>query len=254
MRLTTTFLLVAVMAISGCKTGMRQSATTGCAASCGATVGVAGCANNACADGCTSSACTSSACATDCKTSCAATCVPAGANGCCATACGACGDTISQAKAAAAQKAELAAQPAKPAAKPATQPNPFVESEIQPTNAVEPLGPVEASAEPATFAPKTTIYRHAEDYRWLVGQLQRVHTPGTEWKIRYAAIDEHDVWGGSMVLARDARLDGFQDGQLVYVEGEILAERPTAYLAGPLYRLNVIRPVTEQDLMGQAGR
>jgi hypothetical protein len=257
MRLTTTFLLVAVTAISGCKTGLRQSAETGCAASCGAascgaTVGVAkvGCADNACTNGaCTNGNCANVAGANGaCTTSCAATCVTAGQNGCVSgasgcstTACGACGDTISQAK---------AARQAKPA--PTTQPNPFVTSEIQPTNATVPAEP--EVAEPASFEPSTVIYRHAEDYRWLVGQLQRVHTPGAEWKIRYAGLDEHDVWGGSMVLARDVRLESFQDGQLVYVEGEILAERPSAYLSGPLYRMDTIRPVTENDLIGKAGR
>lgn len=247
MRLTTTFLLAALVAVSGCKMGMRQSADTGCAASCGGTVGYA-------KAGCTGSACTNGACTTGgCKTSCAATCVPAGQNGCvsgasgcCTTACGACGDTVSQAKAAAEKAAQLAAQPVKKA-----EPNPFATAEIQPTNAIETDEP---AAEPASFEPQTKVYRHAEDYRWLVGQLQRVHTPGTEWKIRYAGLDEHDVWGGSMVLARDVRLDSFEDGQLVYVEGEILAERPSAYLAGPLYRMDVIRPVTEQDLIGKAAR
>ncbi len=76
-------------------------------------------------------------------------------------------------------------------------------------------------------------YAHAQDYRWLVGQLQRVHSPQHQWKIRYAALDEDDEWGGSMVLSQDARLDRCKDGDMVYVEGEILNARPSLYLSGP---------------------
>lgn len=84
-------------------------------------------------------------------------------------------------------------------------------------------------------------YAHAKNYSWLVGQLQRVHTSQHEWKIRYAALDENEQWGGSMVLAQDAKLDQWKDGDMVYVEGEILNERPSVYLSGPLYRVRHIR-------------
>ncbi len=84
-------------------------------------------------------------------------------------------------------------------------------------------------------------YGHADDYSWLKGRLQRVHVPGVEWKIRYSPIDEDDQWGGSMVLATDIRLEGFEDGDAVHIDGEQLEERPSLYVSGPLYRIQDIR-------------
>lgn len=86
---------------------------------------------------------------------------------------------------------------------------------------------------------------HGEKYQWLVGNLQRVHSPKHQWKIRYADLDQHDKWGGSVVLAPDARLDDWKDGDMVYVEGEILTERPSLYLTGALYRIHTIRAASE---------
>lgn len=95
--------------------------------------------------------------------------------------------------------------------------------------------------------PKETVevplpeFGHDENYGWLLGRLQKVHSPTHQWKVRYAPLDKMDKWGGSMVLALDARLDEFEDGDPVYIEGEILEKRPSLYLTGPLYRANVIR-------------
>ncbi|HUG91624.1 MAG TPA: hypothetical protein VML55_12360 [Planctomycetaceae bacterium] len=92
-----------------------------------------------------------------------------------------------------------------------------------------------------------TIYGHDGEYRWLMGELQRVHVPGGEWKLRYSPLDVQDHWGGSVVLATDVRLDDFADGDIVYVDGEILAARPSLYLSGPLYRVRTIRPANARD-------
>lgn len=85
-------------------------------------------------------------------------------------------------------------------------------------------------------------YGHADNYTWLIGRLQRVSTPNEQWKIRYAPLDEEDQWGGSMVLAPDARLTSYNDGDIVYLEGQIIAPRPSLYISGPLYRVRIIRP------------
>lgn len=90
-------------------------------------------------------------------------------------------------------------------------------------------------------------FGHGEEYGWLRGQLQRVHVPGSDWKLRYAPLSEVDKWGGSMVLAPDARLDDYEDGDFVYVEGEILSNRPTLYLSGPLYRVRTVRPTDASE-------
>ena len=94
-------------------------------------------------------------------------------------------------------------------------------------------------------------YDHAADYSWLIGKLRRVHvTTGGTWKIRYRPLDKQDRWGGSVILAEDARIDKFTDGDSVYVEGEIIVNRPSVYLAGPLYRISTIRRLTEKDRNG----
>jgi hypothetical protein len=102
-------------------------------------------------------------------------------------------------------------------------------------------------SEPETVPVSTTvpdsIYGRDADYAWLKGRLQRVHVPGGEWKLRYAPLDQQDRWGGSVVLATDVRLDAFADGDIVYIEGEVLAARPSLYLSGPLYRVRTIRKV-----------
>lgn len=87
---------------------------------------------------------------------------------------------------------------------------------------------------------------HGKNYEWLVGTLQRVHSsPKHQWKIRYADLDQHDKWGGSVILAPDARLDNWKDGDMVYVEGEVLTARPSLYLTGALYRIHSIRSASE---------
>ena len=96
------------------------------------------------------------------------------------------------------------------------------------------------------YTPKSK-FGHAKNFSWLVGQLQKVHVNGGNWKIRYSPLDVQDKWGGSVILSQDARVDRFEDGDFVYVEGEILATRPTVYLAGPLYRISKIRKTTEAD-------
>ena len=118
--------------------------------------------------------------------------------------------------------------------------NPFENlDDVVPATAEQPKPEYETHTVP------TPQRAHAQDYSWVVGRLQRVHSPKHEWKLRYAAIDEQDEWGGSMILAQDAQLDEWNDGDLVYVEGEILTARPSVYLTGPLYRIRAIHPISE---------
>ena len=111
----------------------------------------------------------------------------------------------------------------------------------------KPMPTPERIAKEVRFSPDDPAFGHASDYSWLIGKIHSVHITGRRWKIRYAPIDEQDRWGGSVVLAEDARIDKFTDGDFVYAEGEIIANRPTIYLAGPLYRIFTIRKLTDQD-------
>ena len=114
----------------------------------------------------------------------------------------------------------------------------------------KPTGPSQEEKPPVmkevTYTPKSKFGR-ARDFSWLLGQIRRVHVNGGSWKMRYAPLDVQDKWGGSVILAEDARIDKFEDGDFVYVEGEILQTRPTVYLAGPLYRISLIRRATQAD-------
>ena len=119
--------------------------------------------------------------------------------------------------------------------------------DLEPT--VEPADP-ELSTSPVTqpISLDQPVYAHGENYEWLMGVVHRVHIPRKGWKIRYAPLDQQDQWGGSVVPAPDVRIDGFQDGDNIYVEGEIISDRASLYLSGPRYRITSIRRVDEDDL------
>jgi hypothetical protein len=84
---------------------------------------------------------------------------------------------------------------------------------------------------------------HAPDYSSLTGQLFFVHADGGLWVLRYAPLWKEDPNGGSVVLARDLDMDQYQEGDLVTVRGEILSQRGSAFLGGPLYRAQSIQLV-----------
>jgi hypothetical protein len=88
---------------------------------------------------------------------------------------------------------------------------------------------------------------HAPDYGCLTGQLFYVHADGGLWVLRYAPLWKEDRYGGSMVLARDLRMENFKEGDLVTVHGEILNQRSSVYLGGPLYRAHSIQLVDRSE-------
>jgi len=81
----------------------------------------------------------------------------------------------------------------------------------------------------------------APDYSWLTGQLFYVHADGGLWVLRYAPLWKEDPNGGSMVLARDLRMDTYHEGDLVTVHGEIVSQHGSEFLGGPLYQVHSIK-------------
>jgi len=81
----------------------------------------------------------------------------------------------------------------------------------------------------------------APDYSWLTGQLFYVHADGGLWVLRYAPLWKEDPNGGSMVLARDLRMDSYHEGDLVTVHGEIISQHGSEFLGGPLYQVHSIK-------------
>ena len=73
------------------------------------------------------------------------------------------------------------------------------------------------------------------DYSKLTGQLFFVHTDGGVWVVRYAPISQEDRYGGSVVLARDIDMSKYEDGDLVSINGEVLADKVNLPLGGALY-------------------
>ena len=86
-------------------------------------------------------------------------------------------------------------------------------------------------------------FGHAPDYKWIAGVLDK-HQKGGYWTIRYADAGEDDPWGGKVRLLADEALAGFDSGDVVYLEGELLAPKNggdgTLY---PPFRLTTVRLV-----------
>lgn len=65
----------------------------------------------------------------------------------------------------------------------------------------------------------SAVFGHAPDHRWLMGVLSR-HDQG-HFDLRFRDASEEDPFGGKVSLAPDPRLEQFQDGDVVRVEGEL---------------------------------
>jgi hypothetical protein len=76
-------------------------------------------------------------------------------------------------------------------------------------------------------------FGHAPDYTWLAGEVQ-YSSINKRWRLRYASVDEDDVYGGSVTLSADSPLDGLKDGMLIRVQGEL--ESPGEKRIAPPYR------------------
>lgn len=232
--------------------------TSGCAkAGCGKA-----CHNNSCGKACTPGCATAKGCGKACHKSACATTSNCGkachGNGCanvstnCAATC--CAPVVSQPVVAPVQSTPAQVAPVQPAPAKVEQ-IPTEKKELpEPPKTDEPkIQKTSASLRRTAPVAKKPVamFGHSEDYTRLVGVLQRIHTPGAEWKLRYATLDQNDKWGGSVVLAEDARLDHYQDGDLVYAEGNILKERASTFVAGPLFRANTIRKPKASDVSVQ---
>lgn len=97
-------------------------------------------------------------------------------------------------------------------------------------------------SKPDTPAPATPLkpgekYGHAPDYHWVAGTLDR-HVKGGYWTLRYADIGEDDPWGGKVRLLNSDRLKGLRHGDVVYLEGDLLAPPSAAETAAyPPFRV-----------------
>jgi hypothetical protein len=85
------------------------------------------------------------------------------------------------------------------------------------------------------------LFGHAADYKWVAGILDK-HQKGGYWSLRYAPSGDDDPWGGKVRLLDDDKLSGFASGDVIYVEGDLLAPRSAAETANyPPYRVTDVR-------------
>jgi hypothetical protein len=87
------------------------------------------------------------------------------------------------------------------------------------------------------------LLQHAADYGWLQGTLEYVHADSGRWKLRYAPLEADDRFGGSVMLTPDVCTNQFSEGDVVYVEGEIVQSRAGIQATRPLYRVHTIRAI-----------
>ncbi|MCS6851635.1 MAG: hypothetical protein NZ700_10765 [Gemmataceae bacterium] len=80
-------------------------------------------------------------------------------------------------------------------------------------------GPPESRSAPHAVV---GTYGHAPDYSWLQGELDR-HYRGTYY-LRFCDPTVAHPLGGKVTLEDDPRLKNFQDGDIIQVEGALLAE------------------------------
>ena len=81
---------------------------------------------------------------------------------------------------------------------------------------------------------------HSADYSTLTGQLLFVHADGGYWAVRYASIDDEDRYGGRVIIARDANMEDYREGDVVTVQGSIIRDKTSSSLTAPLYRANSV--------------
>jgi hypothetical protein len=135
--------------------------------------------------------------------------------------------------------------PSEPVSLPGVSPAPAIKPPLmevtRPTPSADGFGPGPrvpvSSPDPVPNLPPLPLkpgekYGHAADYRWLAGVVDR-HVKGKYWLIRYADIGADDLWGGKVRLLDDERLRDLRDGDVVYVEGELMAPKSSA--EGPAY-------------------
>lgn len=97
--------------------------------------------------------------------------------------------------------------------------------------------PSSPEEKPAAYGP---TYGHAEDYSWLSGEVEYVHSKGV-WRFRYASVDADDPYGGCVTLLDDGQLGSLRDGQYCRIRGYL--HDPDNHTSTTTYRLEVIEPL-----------
>ena len=93
--------------------------------------------------------------------------------------------------------------------------------------------------QPASNTVMTVRFGQANNYQVVVGQVSQFRRG---WKLRYAALESEDKYGGSLSLIGD-NLENLKDGQMVRVEGIVLpSEDRSSSPRYQVHRVEVIEP------------
>ena len=117
--------------------------------------------------------------------------------------------------------------------KPGDQPTEIIQTYYRP-----------AGAEP-TFTPDSkqaakVEYGRAPNYEWLQGELIYSSVRGV-WRLRYAASDDDDAYGGSVTLLAVSPTFALEAGQRVRVKGSLINPRSTD--PSPYYHVRQLEPL-----------
>jgi hypothetical protein len=139
-----------------------------------------------------------------------------------------------------------ATEPSRPAAAGTTPPATTAPKAPWDTSVLATPAPPDSASGPAASppeapaAPANPNYGHADDYSWVMGQLQYSRTHGS-WRLRYAPLDQADQYGGSVTLADDVQNAGYKDGQFVRIDGRLI--NASSRSIAPSYEVDSIRAV-----------
>jgi hypothetical protein len=97
-------------------------------------------------------------------------------------------------------------------------------------------GPLQATG---VAAPKLSSPGHDEQYHNITGRLAFLASGGGIWMVRYGDPDS-DRFGGLVVLATAANMDGLRNGDMVAIQGELLNPRPDHALGAPIFRASEV--------------
>jgi hypothetical protein len=93
------------------------------------------------------------------------------------------------------------------------------------------------------------VYGNAPDYGWLQGVVDK-HYQG-HWYLRFCDPSVEDKHGGKVCLLDDPRLAQLKDGDVVFVEGEIVQDKETVNRGPwhhyPRYQIRTLKPVQPQE-------
>jgi hypothetical protein len=94
--------------------------------------------------------------------------------------------------------------------------------------------------------PKTLA--HAEDYTWIMGQLEYLHGKKT-WRIRYVSFDKEDKFGGCFTLVGcEEKMSRFMHGDSVKIEGFVVDVESKSIATE--YKVTDIVPLVTREVVG----